>query len=85
MTALPVPHAWAGLAAAFAGAAVAVHDRAGAIGAVEVLLANIAGLYASWHGPDGLRRRRRRHLGHVGALRDLDGDRLEVEVADRGE
>ena len=34
-------------AAAFAGAAVAVHDRAGAIGAVEVLLANIAVLILS--------------------------------------
>jgi glycine dehydrogenase len=38
----------------------------------QVLLANIAGLYASWHGPDGLRR----IAGRVHALTSAVADRL---------
>jgi glycine dehydrogenase len=34
----------------------------------QVLLANIAGLYAAWHGPDGLRRISTRIAGLAGAL-----------------
>ena len=40
----------------------------------QVLLANIAGLYASWHGPDGLRRIARR----VSAITTLVADQLRA-------
>ena len=48
----------------------------------QVLLANIAGLYACWHGPDGLRAMAERIHGLAGRLADaLTGAGLDVRHA----